>query len=139
MLIGEYQHNIDPKGRVFIPARFREDLGERFFVTRGPDSCLFAYSQTEWEVLESRVRAMPMSKARKLQIYLFASAACVEADKQGRILLPANLRAHAGLTRDVMIIGASSRVEIWDRQRWQDFCSTITDESIKSVMDELGF
>lgn len=139
MLIGEYQHNIDPKGRVFIPARLREDLGERFFVTRGPDACLFAYSQKEWDVLEARVRAMPMSKARKLQIYLFASAACVEADKQGRILLPPNLREHAGLTKDVMIIGASSRVEIWDRQRWLDFCGTITDESIKSVMDELGF
>lgn len=139
MLIGAYPHNMDPKGRVFIPARFREDLGEQFFVTRGPDACLFAYSRAEWEVLEAKVRAMPMSKARKLQIYLFASAAYVEADKQGRILLPQNLREHAGLSRDVMIIGASNRVEIWDRHRWEDFCSTITDESIQSVMDELGF
>ena len=139
MLIGEFQHNIDQKGRVFIPARFRDDLGECFFVTKGPEACLFAYSRAEWEKLDAKVRALPMSKARKLQIYLFAGAACVEADRQGRILLPANLREHAGLVKDVMIIGASSRVEIWDKQKWTEFCSSITSETIAGAMDELGF
>src|SRR5659263_243986 len=122
MLIGEHQHNIDVKGRVFIPARFRDDLGEHFIVTKGLDSCLFIYSQDEWLVLDAKIRALPMSKSRRLQLFFFSSAVDVEADKQGRIVLPQNLREFASLTRDVVIIGASSRVEIWDKQKWQDAC-----------------
>jgi MraZ protein len=139
MLIGEHQHNIDVKGRVFIPARFRDDLGEHFIVTKGLDSCLFIYSQDEWLVLDAKIRALPMSKSRSLQLFFFSSAVDVEADKQGRIVLPQNLREFASLTRDVVIIGASSRVEIWDKQKWQDACSGITLQTITEAMDTLGF
>lgn len=139
MLIGEYQHNLDPKGRVFIPAHFREELGEHFIVTKGLDNCLFVYSAKEWELLEEKIRALPLSKARSLQRFFFAGAADLTADKQGRMLIPQNLREYASLTKDVMIIGASNRVEIWDKQRWDDMCASITPESVAEAMDELGF
>jgi MraZ protein len=139
MLIGEYQHNIDQKGRVFMPVRFREELGEHFIVTKGLDSCLFVYSMAEWQSLESKIRALPLSKARNLQRFFFSGAAELEADKQGRVLIPQNLRDYAGFAKDVMIIGASSRVEIWDRQKWNALCDSITPESVEQAMDELGF
>lgn len=139
MLIGEYQHNIDQKGRVFMPVRFREELGEHFIVTKGLDSCLFVYSMAEWQSLESKIRALPLSKARNLQRFFFSGAAELEADKQGRVLIPQNLRDYAGFAKDVMIIGASSRVEIWDWQKWNALCDSITPESVEQAMDELGF
>ncbi|MFT9056550.1 MAG: division/cell wall cluster transcriptional repressor MraZ, partial [Ethanoligenens sp.] len=86
MLIGEYQHNIDAKGRVFMPARLRENLGERFILCKGLDNCLFVYSATEWSALEARIRALPLSKGRQLQRFFFSGACDVEADKQGRIV-----------------------------------------------------
>lgn len=139
MLIGEYQHNLDPKGRVFIPAHFREELGEHFIVTKGLDNCLFVYSTKEWSLLEEKIRALPLSKARNLQRFFFAGAADLAADKQGRVLIPQNLREYASLVKDVMIIGASNRVEIWDKRRWDDMCASITPESVAEAMDELGF
>lgn len=139
MLIGEYQHNLDAKGRAFIPARFREELGEHFIVTKGLDNCLFVYSLEEWSKLEEKIRSLPLSKARNLQRFFFAGASDLEADKQGRVLIPANLREYAFLQKDVMIIGASNRVEIWDRQRWNDICGEITPQSVVEAMDELGF
>lgn len=139
MLIGEYQHNLDPKGRVFMAARFRDELGEHFVVTKGLDNCLFIYSLEEWKSLEEKIRTLPLSKARNLQRFFFAGAAELEADKQGRVLIPANLREYAFLEKDVMIIGASSRVEIWDRQRWNDLCGSITPQSVVEAMEELGF
>jgi MraZ protein len=88
MLIGEYQHNIDQKGRVIVPAKFREDLGELFYVTKGLDGCLFVLSPEEWTRLQDKIKSMPISKARGLQRFFFSGAAEVEPDKQGRILLP---------------------------------------------------
>ena len=88
MLIGEYQHSIDPKGRVIVPSKFREDLGERLYVTKGMGKSLFVLSPQEWDKLQEQIMAMPMSKARQLQLYFFAGAAEVEPDKQGRILRP---------------------------------------------------
>lgn len=139
MLIGEFQHNIDAKGRVFIPARFREDLGEHFIITKGLDNCLFVYSMSEWQILESKIRSLPMSKSRSLQRFFFAGAADVEADKQGRVVISANLRSYASLERDVMIIGASNRVEIWDLASYRKACDGITSDSVAEAMDELGF
>lgn len=139
MLIGEYQHNIDAKGRVFIPAKFREDLGGTFIVTKGLDNCLFVYSQEEWKKLEEKILALPLSKSRNLRRFIFSCAVEAEADKQGRILINASLRQHAGLQKDVVIIGVSSHVEIWDAVKWQDTCGEITSESIAEAMDELGF
>jgi MraZ protein len=139
MLIGEYQHNVDPKGRVFMPAHFREELGEHFIATKGLDDCLFVYSSDEWRLLEEKIRSLPLSKARNLQRFFFAGAADIEADKQGRVLIPQNLREYASLVKDVMIIGASNRVEIWDKQKWNDLCGSITPQSVVEAMDELGF
>lgn len=137
MLIGEYQHNIDPKGRVIVPSRFREDLGDCFYITKGLDGCLFVLSPKEWTRLEERVSAMPVSKSRSLQRFFFAGAAEVEPDKQGRILIPQVLRDYAKLEKDVTFIGASSRAEIWDSSRWKEFSSTLTEESIAEAMDSL--
>ncbi len=139
MLIGEYAHNVDVKGRVNFPARLREDLGLRFVITKGLDNCLFVYSLEEWANLEQKIKALPMSKSRNLQRFLFAGACEVEPDKQGRVLIPANLREYAGLTKDVMVIGASNRAEIWDRDRWSQECSQLDSQSVADAMDELGF
>lgn len=139
MLIGEYQHNIDPKGRMIIPSKFREDLGECFYVTKGLDGCLFVLSPEEWARLQEKIKAMPISKSRGLQRFFFSGAAEVEPDKQGRILLPQTLRDYAGLTRDVTVIGASTRAEIWDSARWEEFNSSLTEESIAEAMDMLEF
>ena len=139
MLIGEYQHNIDPKGRVFVPAKFREDLGERFYVTKGLDGCLFVLSPQEWNRLQEKIMALPISKARGLQRFFFSGAAEVEPDKQGRILIPQQLRDHAHITKDVTVIGAYSRAEIWDTESWKAFNSDLTEEKIAQAMDDLDF
>lgn len=139
MLIGEYQHNIDPKGRVIVPSRFREDLGECFYVTKGLDGCLFVLSPEGWGKLQEKVSAMPVSKARGLQRFFFSGAVEAIPDKQGRILIPQNLRTYAALSKDVTFIGASSRAEIWDTAKWNEFNSTLTQENIAEAMDELDF
>lgn len=139
MLIGEFQHNIDDKGRVFIPARLRDDLGEHFIITRGLDGCLSGYSETEWKVLETHIRSLPMSKSRDLKRFFFAFANEVVVDKQGRIVIPANLRECAELGKEAMIIGASSHIEIWDKQRWEETSSKVTSQSIAQAMDALDF
>lgn len=139
MLIGEYQHNIDQKGRVIVPAKFREDLGEVFYVTKGLDGCLFVLSPDEWTRLQDKIKAMPISKARGLQRFFFSGAAEVEPDKQGRVLLPQSLRDHANLSKDITFIGASSRAEIWNTQRWNEFNSNLTEDSIAEAMDLLEF
>ena len=139
MLIGEYQHTLDPKGRVNFPARLRESLGSTFIITKGLDNCLYVYSMEEWKVLEDKIRALPMSKSHNLQRFFFAGAAEAEPDKQGRVLIPAHLREYAGLTKDVTVIGASVRAEIWDSERYQSSCEELTSDSIAESMDELGF
>lgn len=137
MLIGEYQHTIDQKGRVIVPARFREDLGDSFYVTKGLDGCLFVLSPGEWTRLQERVSAMPISKARGLQRFFFSGAVEAQPDRQGRVLLPQTLRDYAGLDKDVTFIGASSRAEIWDTAHWTAFNSTLTEENIAEAMDLL--
>jgi MraZ protein len=138
MLIGEFQHNIDEKGRLFIPAKLRDDLGEHFIVTRGLDGCLSAYSQTEWNIMEAHIRALPISKSRDLKRFFFSSANEATADKQGRIVVPANLREYAALERDVMIIGASTYIEIWDKKRWEEVRNAITSDSVAETLDGMG-
>ena len=137
MLIGEYQHTIDPKGRVIVPARFREDLGDSFYVTKGLDGCLFVLSPKEWTRLQEKVSAMPISKARGLQRFFFSGAVEAQPDRQGRVLLPQPLRDYAKLQKDVTFIGASSRAEIWDTASWTSFNSTLTEDSIADAIDLL--
>ena len=139
MLIGEYAHSLDAKGRVNFPSRLREDLGDRFILAKGLDGCLFVYSLVEWAGLEEKIKSLPMSKARTLQRFLFSGAADVELDKQGRLVIPPNLREYAGLTKDVMIIGASNRAEVWDKDKWQASCDSLTPDMVAQAMEDLGF
>lgn len=139
MLIGAYQHNLDPKGRVTIPAKFREDLGDCFYVTKGLDGCLFVLSAAEWTRLQEKMKGLPLSRSVALQRFFFSGAAEVEPDKQGRILLPQQLREYANLTKDVTVTGVSSRAEIWDTGRWQQFADSQTQESIMDAMTLLEF
>ena len=139
MLIGEYQHNIDAKNRVIVPAKFREVLGERFYVTKGLDGCLFVLSEEGWKRLQDKIVAMPMSKARQLQRFFFSGAAEVEPDKQGRILIPQPLRDYASIEKDVTFIGTGDRAEIWSTECWTQFNDNLTEDSIAEAMDALSF
>lgn len=139
MLTGEHRHNMDPKGRVTVPSKFREDLGDKFYVCKGLDGCLFVLSAAQWDTLLEKVKAMPLAQGKGIQRYFFSGAAEVEPDKQGRILIPPSLRAHAGLEKDVTVIGAAVRAEIWDTARWEAYCAQQTDEDIESSMNLLGF
>lgn len=136
---GEYQHSLDAKGRLFIPAKLREELGDCFVVTKGLDGCLFVYAQEEWEQLEEKINHLPMSKSRDLQRFFLSSAADVNPDKQGRILLPNTLRRYAKLEKDVTIIGVSRRAEIWSTQVWEEYNENITAADVEQAMEELGF
>lgn len=139
MLIGEYLHTLDDKGRVNFPAKLRDPLGQKFIITKGLDNCLFAYPLDEWKILEEKIRLLPMSKSRGLQRFLFAGAVEVEADKTGRVIIPANLREYASLSKDVMIIGASVRAEIWNAERYNQSCEELTSDMVAAAMDDLGF
>ncbi len=139
MLIGEFEHSLDAKGRVAIPNKFREDLGESFFLTKGVDCCLFVLPESEWNRLEEKLRVMPISKAKTLQRFFFSGAAKVETDKQGRILVPSSLRSYANLEKDVTFVGVSSRAEIWSSTVWSQLSSSITKEEVAAAMDSLGF
>ena len=123
MFMGEYQHNIDAKARLFIPARFREGLGDSFVLTKGLDGCLFAYTREEWDALEQKLKSLPFTKgdARAFVRFFFSGAAICEVDKQGRVLIPGNLREYACLEKDVVVIGVSSRVEIWSKDKWDEY------------------
>ena len=138
-LIGQYQHSIDAKGRLFIPAKFREELGETFYVTIGLDGCLSVYSDTKWAALMEKVEALPLSKARNMRT-LFANAAKCEPDAQGRILIPGKLREYAALDREVIINGMSKCVELWNPERWAPIeTAGLDSEDLAAAMEELGF
>lgn len=139
MLIGQYQHNLDAKGRLIMPQKFREELGVKFILTRGVDNCLFVYSLEEWEVLAEKIRALPLSKGRDLQRFFFANAQETECDSMGRTLIPQNLREHGRLSKEVVIIGSGQRVEIWDKSAWDGECDALTGDRIIEAMEEIGF
>ena len=136
---GEYQHTLDTKGRLFIPAKLREELGASFVVTKGLDECLFLYPLDAWKALEEKIRQLPMSKSRNLQRFFLSAAADVTVDKQGRIVVPPVLRNHAKLEHDVTIIGVLDRAEIWDRQKWDEYNGQLDAGSIAEAMEDLGF
>ena len=138
-MTGEYEHNLDAKGRLFIPARMRDELGEVFFITISMDRCLCAYSGESWQTLAERVNAMPYVKQRMVRP-LFAHAAKCELDKQGRILLPQNLRDFAGLDKNVTVVGCNNHAEFWDSDEWNKINAIeTTPENIAAVMEELDF
>lgn len=142
MFIGEYQHSIDKKGRLIIPAKFREDLGDSFILTKGLDNCLFVYPKSEWKVLEEKLKSLPLTRkdARAFVRFFFAGATECELDKQGRILIPSNLREHCKLVKDAIIIGVSNRVEIWSKEEWVLYNEDedLSYENIAEKMAELG-
>ncbi len=125
MFLGEYQHSIDEKGRLIMPARFRDQLGEKFIITKGLDGCLFVYPMDEWKKLAAEVQNLPLAKrdARTFTRILFSGAAEAECDRQGRVFLPASLREYANIQKEVVTIGVSDRIEIWSLPVWQDINS----------------
>lgn len=142
MLLGEYNHNLDTKGRVSVPSKFREDLGQTFIVTKGLDNCLFAYSKQEWQTFEEKLKTLPMTNvnARNFVRFFFAGATECEVDKQGRINIPQNLREYASLTKELVIIGVATRVEIWDKTKWENYTSpeNMDVEELANQMSNLG-
>lgn len=139
MLKGTYNQTMDVKGRMAFPAKLREIIGEKFVVTKGLDGCLFVYSLEEFEIRADKIKSLPMAKARNLQRTFMANAVEVEADKQGRILIPQTLRGIAGLEKDVVVAGVSDRCEIWDKQKWEDLNNSVDDEMMMSALEELDF
>ena len=138
-MTGEYQHSLDNKGRLFIPAKLRDELGDVFFITLSMDRCLSAYSSEAWQSFSDKVSAMPYVKQRKMRP-LFAHAARCELDAQGRVLIPQNLRDYAGFTKNVTVVGCNNHAELWDSESWKSvYDQETTPENIAAVMEELEF
>lgn len=142
MLLGEYNHNLDAKGRTSMPAKFRDDLGTTFVVTKGLDNCLFAYSKDEWTKFEEKLKVLPLTNkdARNFIRFFFSGATECEIDTQGRINIPQNLREYASLKKELKIIGVSTRVEIWDKEAWENYTGpdNMDLDEIASQMSNLG-
>ena len=144
MFMGEYRHAIDAKGRIILPADFRQELGVSFIITKGLDKCLFLYGQQAWEEMAAKLRALPLAKpeARALVRFFFAGARTLECDKQGRFLVPANLRNYAGiaLKEDVVLTGADNRIEVWSKNQWNEYTGEVEPDvtSIAACLADLG-
>lgn len=142
MFMGEYHHTIDAKGRIILPAKFREALGEQFVATKGLDNCLFVYTQAEWVIIENKLKQLPFTKAdaRAFVRFFFAGAAECEADKQGRVLIANNLREYAKLDKDIVIVGVSNRIEIWSREVWERYSNEaeLSYEGLAEKLEDLG-
>ena len=143
LFIGEYEHSVDAKGRVIMPAKLREEgIGEKFIVTKGLDGCLFAYSKTEWTNFEEKLKTLPLTNknARDFVRFFLSGAVECEIDKQGRFLIPNNLRTYATLEKEIIIIGVGTRIEIWNKQKWETYSSdeNISADQIAENMTMLG-
>lgn len=136
--MGEYQHTIDDKGRMIIPAKFRDELGERFVVTRGLDKCLFVYPESEWRLIEQKLKTLPFTRsdARAFTRFFFSGAIECELDKQGRVNIAANLRQYSELMKDCVVIGVSNRVEIWSKDVWEEYFSG-SEESFNEIAEKI--
>lgn len=138
-MTGEYQHSLDNKGRIFVPSKLRDELGDTFYVTISMEKCLCAYSEKSWSVLSDKAAALPFIKQRKMRP-LFAYAAKCDLDSQGRILIPQNLREYAGLTKTVSVVGCNNHAEFWNPEVWSKvFAEESTAENLAAVMEELDF
>lgn len=143
MFIGEYEHTVDAKGRVIMPVKLREEMGEKFIVTKGQEGCLFAYSQNEWKNFEEKLKSLPSytnKNVRDFIRYFLSGAVECELDKQGRFLIPSNLRNHAMLDKDIVIIGVGTKIEIWDRKEWKRYSNddNISADEIAENLSNLG-
>ena len=138
MFTGTYRHAMDAKGRLFIPVRLREELGETFMVTRGLQNCLRLYPMKEWEAFAAKIAALPETRAKDVRHYFFANAFDTSLDGQGRVTLPADCRRFASLEKNVVLVGDDTRLEIWDEERW-DALDAENYGNILPVLEELGF
>ena len=139
MFMGTFEHSIDPKGRVIIPAKLRDELGDSFVVTVGLDGCLYAYPMDEWESLSTRLKELPGNReTRAFQRAFMANAATCDCDKQGRTLIPANLREKVGIDKEVVFIGVLGKVEIWSKERYESGNDTADLDMIDDHMSEFG-
>ena len=140
MLIGEYEHTIDAKGRLSMPSKLRRDMGEAFIVTKGLDGCLFAFSQEEWKNFETKLKSLPLSdkNARNFVRFFLAGATECEIDKQGRFLIPSNLSEAGKLEKEAVIIGVGTRLEIWNKDIWNSKDEEISADEIAENMTLLG-
>jgi MraZ protein len=139
--MGEYHHSIDNKGRLIVPSKFRDELGDMFIITRGLDQCLFGYPVSEWELIEEKLKGLPLTKkdARAFTRFFFSGATESELDKQGRINIPAPLLQFAKLEKECVILGVSNRIEIWSKQIWEDYF-TQSEESFAEIAENMiGF
>ena len=138
MLIGEYSHSLDVKGRLIMPAKLREDMGENFIITTGLDGCLFGFSMSEWQKFEDKLKTLPITN-KNARNFVTGATEC-ELDKQGRFLIPGKLREVASLDKDVTIIGAGTRIEIWNKEKWEEHNSeeNLSIAEIEKNMEELG-
>ena len=136
MLMGEFEHNLDTKGRISMPAKLRKDMGEIFVLTKGLDGCLFAFSKEEWLNFETKLKALPLSdkNARNFVRFFLSGATECEIDKQGRFLIPGNLRIAAKLEKEAVIIGVGTRLEIWDKALWEKKDEEISADEIAENM-----
>lgn len=138
MLIGNYHHNIDSKGRVIMPAKFREELGDVFYATKGKDNTITILSKAAWDELGRKIAEMPSAKTVQITRFLFSSAAELIPDKQGRVLIPQPLRKYAGLDKDVVINGTGSKVEIWDKAAWDRYNEVLSGDEVYDLMNQLN-
>ncbi len=142
LLIGEYEHTIDEKGRIKMPSKLTEDMGNKFVITQGLDGCLFGYSKKEWKNFEEKLRTFPLTNkdARALKRFFLARATECEIDKQGRFLISSNLREFANLAKEVVIIGVLDKIEIWSKDRWEKYSNeeNIQADEIAERMENLG-
>lgn len=142
MFMGEYTHNMDKKGRLIIPAKIRDELEEKFVITRGLDNCLFLYPMPEWKKLEEKLTSLPMTSknARNFVRFFFSGANECELDKQGRVSLPLNLRDFAQFEREIVIVGLANRLELWAKEKWDSYLGEVEEsyEDIADAMEELG-
>ena len=138
LFLGEFIHSLDDKSRVTIPAKFREGLGDRFIITRGLDNCLFVYPMNEWAIMEEKLKRLPFTKsdARAFVRFLFSGATECELDKQGRILIPSNLRDFANINKEAIIIGVSNRVEVWSKENWEKY-SLDAEKSFDEIAEKI--
>ncbi|MDD3897721.1 MAG: division/cell wall cluster transcriptional repressor MraZ [Syntrophomonadaceae bacterium] len=142
MFLGEYQHSLDSKGRITVPSRFREQLGEKFVATKGLDNCIFLYPMEEWKTIEEKLKSLPFTRAdvRSFARFFFSGASEMEIDRQGRTLMPVNLREYASIDKDLIIIGVGSRIEIWSAANWGKYTleAESSYEEIAESMVDLG-
>lgn len=141
VFIGEYQHCLDEKGRVTVPSKYRDQLGEHFILTKGLDGCLFIYPLDEWNLFEQKLKNLPLTNmnARKFIRFFLSGAVECSPDKQGRILIPNSLRVYSEIEKDIVFIGMSNRIEVWSQMKWDAYNNQELDmELIATQMEELG-